>query len=133
MGFSIGARIRRREFIALLGGAALTCPLTASAQQAALPVIGFLGSRSPEESAYLLLAFHMGLADGGYVAGRNVAVEFQWAQGQYDRLPALALELVRRKVDVLAVFGPPAARAAQAATTTIPTVFSTGEDPVKSG
>jgi putative tryptophan/tyrosine transport system substrate-binding protein len=81
----------------------------------------------------LLSAFHKGLRDGGYVEGENVALQFRWAQGQYDRLPALATDLVRGKIDVLAAFGPPAARAAQAATTTVPIVFSTGEDPVKSG
>jgi ABC-type uncharacterized transport system substrate-binding protein len=126
----------RRDFIALLGSAAIASvdwPLPARAQPQRMPVIGFLGSRSPDESAYLLFAFYKGLRDGGYVEGENVALQFRWAQGQYDRLPALATDLVRGKIDVLAAFGPPAAQAAQAATTTVPIVFSTGEDPVKSG
>jgi putative ABC transport system substrate-binding protein len=124
--------MRRREFIAGLGGAA-AWPLTARAQQP-IPVIGFLHPIAPEGLEGLVAAFHRGLSDQGYVEGRNVAVEHRWANGQYDRLPELARDLVSRKVAVLfAAGGTPTALAASAATTTIPIVFSAGTDPVSVG
>ena len=126
--------IRRREFIALLGGAAVTWPLSAGAQQAGLPVIGFMSGRSPEDSAHLVAAFRKGLNDLGFVEGQNVAIEFRWARGQYDRLPALATELAARQVAVLAAVGGDfSALAAKQASPTIPIVFGTGGDPVQSG
>jgi putative ABC transport system substrate-binding protein len=126
--------MRRREFIMLLGGAVATWPLAASAQQAAMPVIGFLDPRSPDTIADQLRAFRQGLKDTGYVDGENVAIEYGWADGQIDRLPALAAELVRRRVAVIATNGGAAAAfAAKAATTTIPIVFMAGEDPVRLG
>jgi putative tryptophan/tyrosine transport system substrate-binding protein len=129
--------VNRREFIALVGGAGLLLAAKlnrARGQQAALPVIGFLSSRSAEDSARAVAAFRQGLAEADYVEGRNVAVEFRWAQGQFDRLPTLAAELVRRPVTVLAaVAGAQTPRAAMEATSTIPIVFGIGEDPVKEG
>ena len=126
--------MRRRHFLGLMSGAAVALPLAARAQQAAMPVIGYLSSRAPGESADLVAAFNKGLGEAGYVDGQNVAVDYRWGEGQYDRLPEMAADLVRRGVAVMVTTGgEPAALAAKAATSTIPIVFTVGGDPVKAG
>src|SRR5215467_14279660 len=124
--------MRRREFISVLGSAA-AWPVAARAQKAAISVIGFLGGGSPELSADRLRAFRQGLSETGYVESNNVAVEYRWAEGPYDRLPALAADLVRNRISVLAALDTPATLAAKAASTTIPIAFFTAADPVEVG
>jgi len=131
---ALGEAMTRREFITFLGGAAVGWPLAAHAQQPAIPLIGFLSSRSLNDSRHLVDAFRTGLQANGYIEGQNVTVEYRWAEGQYDRLPALAAELVRSRVAVLVTTGgEPSVMAAKAATSSIPIVFTTGGDPVKMG
>jgi putative tryptophan/tyrosine transport system substrate-binding protein len=126
--------MKRREFIGVVAGAATSAPFAARAQQTTMPVIGFLSGRSPEDSGYLVTAFQQGLADDGFVDGKNIAIEYRWASGDYGRLPKLAAELVSRPVAVLVgVGGDASARAAKAATSTIPIVFGMGSDPVGAG
>ena len=127
------AFIGRREFITLVGGAAAWYPITAGAQQPAMPVVGYLSSLAQEVSVSFDAAFRRGLSEMGYVEGRNVAIEYRWVTDRYDPLPTMAADLVQRQVAMICAFGPPAVLAAKAATATIPIVFVTGADPIKFG
>ena len=125
--------MRRREFIKVVTGSAVVWPIAVHAQQATMPIVGVLDSSSANEYAPFLVAFREGLHEAGFIEGRNVAIEYRWADGRYDRLPSLAAELVRVPVAVLVATGITAAAAAKAATSTVPIVFNTGGDPVRFG
>jgi len=126
--------IRRREFITLLGGAAASWPIAARAQQSAVQLIGYLGVGTADANSHLMTAFFQGLQDTGYTPGRNVEIKYRWAEGDYARLPGLAVELVQERVDVIVTVAAfPTAFAAKAATTSIPIVFMIGGDPVAGG
>jgi ABC-type uncharacterized transport system substrate-binding protein len=118
--------LRRRQFLTLLGGAAAAWPLAARAQQSAMPVVGLLSGSSPEASRRPMAAFQRALADSGFIEGQSVTIDYRWAAGRFDLLPAMAADVVRRPVALIVAFSPPAALAAKAATTTIPIVFHSG-------
>ncbi|MGB9313722.1 MAG: ABC transporter substrate binding protein, partial [Pseudolabrys sp.] len=123
--------MRRRDFIKVITGSAVAWPLAVRAQQQAMPVIGYLSARSPDDAAHLVVAFREGLGESGFVEGQNVAIEYRWALGQHDRLPEMALELAQRPVDIIvSTGGESAALAAKSATSTIPIAFVIGGDPV---
>jgi hypothetical protein len=125
--------MRRRNFIAGLASVTVACPLAARAQQQAMPVIGYMDTASASTTAHLVEAFRRGLSAAGYDEGRNVAIEYRWSEGDYDKLPALAAELVRRQVTVIATINTPTILAAKAATQTIPIIFGVGVDPIEFG
>jgi putative tryptophan/tyrosine transport system substrate-binding protein len=125
--------VRRRDFIKVIAGSTVVWPLAARAQQTAMPVVGYLSAATPNEGEPNAAAFRRGLQEAGYVEGKNVAIEYSWAEQQIDRLPAMAADLVKRRVNVIAATSTPGALAAQAATTTIPIVFEMGSDPVRLG